>query len=227
MNKKLSIIILSIFLAIIVFSVSTYLQKQLVAYVPTIECLISTGDFDEYTSLSIKDVKKVNMPVEIVANTKIVKDFSEIENLYLRSNLLKGQLLVLDQFDTQENLTVFKSEEGKEKISIKIKTSENGTSYILKKGSIVNVYATINNEYANSEIFSNYEKVSAGTNDFGYSTIKLLSGIKVLGTFDENGEEVENTSERSIDTILVAVLPEEAKIINLIRDLSVFNITEL
>ncbi len=227
MNRKVSIIILAIFLAIIVFSVSTYLQKQLVAYVPTVECLIATDNFLECESLNEPDVKKVNMPIEIVSNTKVVKNYDEIKDLYLKSDLLKGQILVLDQFDTQENLAIFNGEEGKEKISIKVKSPENGTSFILKKGSKVNVYATINNEYANSEIFADNEKVSAGTKDYGYSTIKLLSDIKVLGTFDDNGEEVENTSEKNIDTILVAVLPEEAQIINLIRDLAVFNITEL
>ena len=51
--------------------------------------------------------------------------------------------------------------------------------------------------------------------------------MRVLSTFDENGEEVQNTSEKQIDTILVLVTPEEAQIINLIREVASFNVTEI
>ena len=115
----------------------------------------------------------------------------------------------------------------KKKIAIKIKESENGASFILKKGSLVNVYATINEEYANHGILENKERISVGEEDRGYSTFKLLSESKVLGTFNENGEEIEKSSEKNIDTILLNVTSGDAYLINLVRDIASFNITEL
>lgn len=227
MNKKVSLIILSFVLAIIVFIISTNMQKQLVNYVPTSKCLVAVKDINEYTLVNSEDFKLIDVPVEMIANIRPIKDISEINDMYLKSSIYKGQLAVFDQFATAEELMIFNGEEGKEKVALKIKGPENGVSYVLKKGSVVNVYATISNEYANSKIFENYEKYSAGSEDYGYSTIKILENVKILGSFDENGEEVEKMPERNIDTILISVLPEESYKVNLIRDIATFNITEL
>jgi len=226
-NKKISLIILSFVLAIIVFIISTNMQKQLVNYVPTSKCLVAVKDINEYTLVNSEDFKLIDVPVEMIANIRPIKDISEINDMYLKSSIYKGQLAVFDQFATAEELMIFNGEEGKEKVALKIKGPENGVSYVLKKGSVVNVYATISNEYANSKIFENYEKYSAGSEDYGYSTIKILENVKILGSFDENGEEVEKMPERNIDTILISVLPEESYKVNLIRDIATFNITEL
>ena len=48
MNKKVSILIISIILTIIVFGVSTYMQKQLVDYVPTIRCIVMRNDKEAF-----------------------------------------------------------------------------------------------------------------------------------------------------------------------------------
>lgn len=227
MNKKVSLLILSIILALVVFGISTYLQKKLVNYVPTMKCLVANKDIQEFSMLKEEDFISVDMPIEIIANTRIAQSFNDVKDLYLKSDIYKGQIVLLNQFDTEENLSIIRGEEGKEKIAIKLKSSENGVAYILKKGSNVNVYATISNEYANSEIFANYDKSSAGNEEYGYSTIKILSNVRVLGCFDENGEDVSKMPERNIDTILVSVLPDEAYKINLIREISNFNVTEL
>ena len=55
----------------------------------------------------------------------------------------------------------------------------------------------------------------------------MLSGVKVISTFDENGEEVEKMPDRVIDTVLLSVTNEEAATINLIREIAIFNITEI
>ncbi len=227
MNKKVSLLIVSVILAIVAFTVTTYLQKKAINYVPTIKCFIANKDIDEYSIVSFDDFKAVDMPIEIVSNVRTIKDISEAEGLYLKSKMYKGQILLYEQVDSQDNLKIFNSEEGKEKIAIKVKSSENGASYILKHGSLVNVYATLNNDYVLNGVFKDFEKQMIGDEYSGYSIIKILSQVKVLSTFDENGEEVEDLSERNIDTILVSVTPEEAQFINLIREVATFNITEL
>lgn len=227
MNKKVSILIISIVLAIIVFIISINVQKKLVNYIPTLKCMVVTSDIMQYSQISEEDIKYVEMPIEVIATTKIVQSYDEIKDLYLKDNIYKGQIVLANQLDTRENLKIFDSEIGKEKIAIKIKGSDNGTSYILKKGSNVNIYATINNEYANYGVLKDKDRIIVGEDDRGCSTYKILSGTKVLGTFNENGEEVEETSERNIDTILVNVGSGDAYLINLIRDIASFNITEL
>ena len=227
MNKKVTLLIISIILAIIVFTITTSLQKRLINEIPTIPCLISTTYIPEYTKINKESLKLVNLPVSAVANSKVVMSYDDVSELYLKSELYPGQILLFNQLSSKEELMIFSGEEGKEKISIKIKSSESGVSYILKKGSMINLYATIINEYAVNGIFSNTERIQVGTNDLGYSTIKVLDNVKVLGTFDEFGLETENSSERIIDTILICVTHEEAQKINILKDIATFGITEL
>ena len=227
MNKKVSLLIISIVLAIILFVVSIKIQKKAVNYVPTAKCMIATNDVDEYSILSNEDCKIVNIPIEIIANSRIVSSYESIEGLYLKDKVYKGQILLFDQFDSKENLMIFKGEEGKEKISIKLRNSENVVSYIVKPGSFINLYATLNSDYTQDGAFKDFEKMTIGEDNLGYTIIKLLSNVKVVSTFDENGEEVENSPERAIDTVLLLVTPEEAKQINLIKEIATFNITEI
>ena len=227
MNKKVSLLIVSIILAIAAFIGSTYIQKKAVNYVPTIKCLMAKKDIEEYEKAEEQDFYLVDMPIEIIANSKIAKSFDEIKNLYFKNKIYKGQIVLQNQLDTAANLMIFNGEEGKEKISLKIKNPENGVSYILKPGSLVNVYATLNNDYALNGVFKDVEKQTIGDEFSGYSVLNVLSSVKILSTFNENGEEVEDLNERNIDTILIAVTKEEAFLINLIRDVATFNVTEI
>lgn len=226
MNRKVSILIISVILTVIVFCISTYMQKKLINYIPTMKCMIVSKDIEAYEQINEDSVKYVEMPIEIIANTRTIQDISEVKDLYLKDKIYKGQLLLFEQFDTKENLNIYNAEDGKEKISIKIKSAENGVSYTLRENSIINIYATLRREYINSELFSG-DIVYIGTENDGYCTTKILDSIKVLGSFDINGESVENNMEKNIDTILIAVGEKEAGIINLYRDIATFSVTEL
>ena len=227
MNRKISILIISAILAIVVFIVSVNAQRKLVNYSPTLKCMIVTDDIPQYTQIDEDDIKYVDIPIEIIANSRIVQSYNEIKELYLKDGLYKGQIVLRDQLDTAENLMIYNAEDGKEKIAIRIKESENGASFILKKGSLVNVYATINEEYASHGALEGMDRITVGEEDRGYSTFRILSESKVLGTFNENGDEVEHSSEKNIDTILLNVSSGDAYLINLIRDIASFNVTEL
>ena len=226
MNKKVSLLIVSVVLTIIVFAISTYMQKKLVNYIPTMKCIVVNSDIEAYEKIDKESIEYVDMPIEIIAKTRIIQNFSEIENLYLKDKVYKGQILVFEQFDTKENLMIYNADLGKEKLAIKIKSAENGVSFTIRENSIVNVYATLRNEYIQN-LNTNEDTIMLGTVEDGYSVIKVLDSVKILGTFDVNGENLENTFEKNIDTILVAVSPEEARNINLIREIASFNVTEL
>lgn len=225
MNKKVSILIISIFLTIVVFSISTYMQKQLVDYVPTMKCMIVNNDIEAYNKINEEDIKYVDMPISIISQIRVAKSFDEIQELYLKDKLYKGQVILLEQFDTKENLMIYTADAGKEKVSIKVKSSENGASYTIRQNSVINVYATFRKEYKDRNMFSG-DVIEIGEDD-GYCVVKVLDSIKVLGTFDSNGEKIDDGMEKNIDTVLLAVTPEEALKINLIREIAIFNITEL
>ena len=227
MKNKVNILLISIVLTIIVYGISIYMQKKLVQYVPTVKCLIATDNLEAYSQIDSSQIKEVNMPAEIVGTTRVVKSIDDVNELYLKEKIYSGQILIKNQFDTKENLSIYQADEGKEKVSIKIKSAENGVSYNIKENSRVNVYATIRNEYANGTL-EGLEKQFVGSEDDGYCIVTLLKDVKVLGVFNIDGQPIENIFDlETPDTVLVAVTPEQAKQINLIRDIATFNITAL
>ena len=113
MKNKILILIGTITLATILFVASTIAQRKLIKYEPKIKCLflvddISANELAKEEKFVLKDID-----ISLVANTKIVQDFSKIENLYARDNICKGQLVIEKQFDTKENLKIYEIEEGK------------------------------------------------------------------------------------------------------------------
>lgn len=208
------------------FSISTYTQKKLINYEPKIECLFLREDIKKNQKLEETMFYKDEIDISLVSNMKIIKSFDEIEKLYAKDNIYKGQIAIFNQFDNKENLSIYETENGKERISIKVKSSENGASYILKEGSIINVYVTIRSDIANN-FLNNREKLTIGTLEDGYTVIKILENIPVLEVFDIDGNKIKESDLKIIDTILIPVTKEEAKEINLIRDIAIFNITEI
>ncbi len=224
MKSKINILIITIILTIIIFFISTYMQKKLIKYEATIPCLVLNSDINENELVQSENFKTVKIPISIVSNQRIIQDFEEIEGLYAKDNIKAGQIAMLSQFDSKENLSIFEAEEGKEKISIKIKNAENGMSFQIKENSIVNVYATISTDIA-KDFLIDKERMTIGNEFDGYTVIKILSNIKVLGAFTIDGIEYDKSDGENIDSILISVTPEEAKEINLIRDIATFNIT--
>ena len=224
MKFKINTLIITVILTIIVFGISTYMQKKLINYEATISCLILSEDIYENELVSKDKFKLANIPISVVATQKIVTDFSEIENLYAKDNIKKGQIAVRSQFDTKENLSIYEAEIGKEKISIKVKSAENGVSYKIKENSYINVYATLRNELATNFLIQN-DRLSIGNEEDGYTVIKILNDVKVLGVFNVDGIEINQSEGENIDSVLVSVTEEEAKQINLIREIANFNIT--
>lgn len=224
MKIKINILIVTVILTIIVFSISTYMQKKLINYEATISCLILTEDIFENELVNEEKFKLVDIPISIVANQRIITNFEEIEGLYARDDIKKSQIAIRSQFDTKENLSIYEAEDGKEKVSIKIKSAENGMSFQIKENSLVNVYVTIGNEFA-ANFLNDKERLVIGNEFDGYTVIKLLENIKVLGVFTVDGVDINEADGDNADSILISVTPEEAKTINLLRDIGSFNIT--
>ena len=176
MKNKFNLLGLTAIITIIVFAISTYLQKQIVDYEPTISCLAFKENVEANSKLSEDMFTSVDMPISFLSTTKVVQNFSEIDALYLKDNVYKSQIAVREQFDTKENLYIYEVEPGNEKVSIKIQSAEYGVSYSLKENSFINVYATLKNEYANTFLIDN-ERLTIGDEFDGYTIIKILDSV--------------------------------------------------
>ena len=224
MKNKINILFVTTILTIIVFLVSTNVQKKLINYEAKVSCLVTVADIYQNQKLQ-KDMFEIKeIPISLVTNMAIVTDFSELENLYAKTDICKGQIAFKKQFDSQEKLAIFEVQKGKEKISIKIETPENGLSYAIRKNSLINLYVTIKNSYAEKFLMEN-ERLKIGDDYDGYTVIKLLDSTKVLGTFNIDGLEIESAQDGIIDSIMIAVDSNIAKQISLLRDIGTFNIT--
>lgn len=113
MKIKINILIVTVILTIIVFGISTYMQKKLINYEATVSLLVLAEDISENELATETKFKKVNMPISIVANQRIVTDFTEIEGLYAKDNIKKSQIAIKSQFDTKENLSIYEAEKRK------------------------------------------------------------------------------------------------------------------
>lgn len=227
MKKKLSLLIVTVVMTIILFGISTFVQRKLINYEPRIKCYIAKEDILSHTKISKNMIEEVSVPIGMIVKTNIVQDFSEIEELYSKSDIYSGQIILSRQFDSKESLSIFEFDDDKERIAIKFKNAENAMSYQIKEEMYVNVYVTMRLELANNFLIDK-ERIIIGDSYDGYITIKLLEKTKILGVFDINGVQVSETNIESLpNSIMIAVTPDEAKQINLIRDIATFNITEV
>ena len=131
-----------------------------------------------------------------------------------------------NQFDTIENLSIYEVESGKEKISLKISNPENGLSYAIKPNSKIAIYATFRSDYANNFSVSK-DRLSIGDEYDGYTVVKIIDNVQVLGVFNIDGIEVNSYEDGNIDSIMIPVSPEDAKEINLLREIATFSVTGL
>lgn len=224
MKNKINLLALTAIITIIIFAISTHIQKELIDYDPTVTCLAFKENVEANTKLEKELFINVDVPMSLLSTANLVQDFSEVEGMYLKDRAYKSQIALKEQFDTKENLSIYEVEPGKEKISIKVQSAEYGVSYSIKENSLINVYATLKNEFATT-FLENNERLSLGDEFDGYTIIKLLDKSKVLGVFNSDGIKIEDVDDGNIDTVMVAVTADEAKQINLLREIAVFNIT--
>lgn len=225
-RKKINILVITFVLTIIIFMISMNMQKALIDYEPQINCLILNQDITANQKISKEMFVQKAIPLSIVNTSSVVTNYEQVDGLYARDNILKSQIAMKDQFDTKENLSIYEVENGKEKISIRIASPENGLSYAIKQNSKISLYATFRSDYAKNFSLEK-ERLTIGDEYDGYTVIKLIDSVKVLGVFNIDGIEVDNNEDGNIDSIMIAVTSEDAKEINLIREIATFSVTGL
>ena len=104
-------------------------------------------------------------------------------------DLNSGQILLEDMV-VDKNYYVMPSQD-MELVSIKLASTEDESSYQIKKDSIVNIYYTSKTSQIVG-LLNNRDFESISTNGIdGYSTIKLLENIKIVDVYNKNRRELE------------------------------------
>lgn len=223
--KKINLLIISSISAMILFIILTFIQgkiinneNQQVAYVANVDILKDT-EIDE------NKIKEVNIPSFLINNTTAVDNYEDIKGKYAKYPINKGQIIFKQDVATKEELKIINSAEGLEKISVKIKSSENGVSYQVKPQDRIHLYFT--GKYSViKEAFMKYGiEFSNSENNNSLHTSKIIQDIEVLGIYDELGRSYNSANFSKLDTIVIAVEPKIAELINNLRSQGIFDIT--
>ena len=136
-----------------------------------------------------------------------ITDISILNDKVLNFDICEGQILTNEMLIQKDNY--IKSNEDEELVSIKVKSSEDSSSYKISKNSVVNIYYTGKSDYANEILkeLDNTNIVSGGNP--GYITTEFIKNIKVINVYDKYGNElnsnIQNDNESLIDTIVISV----------------------
>lgn len=223
MKRKIIIMAVSFGLTLIVFLGLVIFEKRLVNYTPKKSNLIALEDIQIGQKLS-KDMF-IEQDVDISLATNGVGNFTEIDGLYAKDNIYKGQIISKREIDTKENLKIIEIPEGLEKIAIKVKSPENGVAYQLKQGDKVNLYFTGRYVIIKDSIVGLEITPVNITDENSMCTVKLLDKSEVLGIFDESGRNIIESDFGKVDSIVFAVDNAKAKVINNLRSQGTFDIT--
>lgn len=223
--KKINLLIISGISAMILFVVLTFVQGKIINNENHQVAYVADADILKDTELNENKIKEVNVPSFLINNTTAIVDYEDIKGKYAKYPINKGQIIFKQDIASKEELKIINSTEGLEKISVKIKSSENGVSYQVKPQDRIHLYFT-GKHSAIKDAFMKYGiEFSNSENNNSLHTSKIIHDIEVLGIYDELGRSYNNANFSKLDTIVIAVEPMIAELINNLRSQGTFDIT--
>lgn len=223
-------LVLSAVLTLVIFVVTTAIQRIFVHYEPTEKVVLAIKDIQPNKMLDTYMFKLVDVPLSMVMNVKAVKKLEEVQNHYSIEPIHKGEILLDQAMASKGEVKIIPIEIGKEKISVKLKAPENAISYQVRTGDVIRLYFT--GRYSElKNIISKREFYMSGEGNTGgedYCTVRLLENVVVLGVFDNSGVALGDYARREkVDTVVFSVGHEDALMINNCKGQGVFDITGL
>lgn len=219
--KRMNILIISGISAVVLFIILTVAQNRLIQTENTQAVFVSNVDVLRDTEIMKSDYSKVYVPASLVINTKAVTNINDLEGKHARDSINKGQIIFKQDIATKDELKLIDVQDGLERIAIKLKAPDNAVSYQVKPKDRIHLYFT----GKQSVIQSNLKKNESEKNDNSIQTLKIIEDTEILGIYDEMGRSYENAEFTKLDTILIAVSPKDAEIINNLRNQGTFDIT--
>ncbi len=223
--KKLDITVISILVAVVLFVVLTFIQNSIINNEPTIEVLIANVDVKPDTELKPEWFDVTDVPLYLTLNNNTLSKIEDINGKYAKEIINKGQILFKQDIGSREELKILTSPEGTEKIAIELKSSQNAVAYQIKPKDRIHLYFSGRYGAIKESIAQfNLEDVYKDNNSM-YTTC-LLNDTEILGIYDETGRSIENDKFSGINTIVIAVESEKAKMINNLRNQGTFDLTK-
>jgi Flp pilus assembly protein CpaB len=231
MARKLTVLILSLVLTIILFNIISLIQSKFINCEPMVKVLVANQNISANRQMDKKMVSERNVPLSLTTGIKVASNFEDIKNLYTQENMFKGELILKEKLASKDQVKVIEIESGKEKVSIKLESPENALSYQMKAGDNVNLYFTGKIDSLKSIGKPVYTAADTTSSDSFYNylgTVKILENIKILAIVDNQGNIIKNNSkDEKPDTIIISVKTDEASLINNLKGQGTFDITGL
>lgn len=228
--RRINMLALSAVLTIIIFVITTAVQKAFVHYEPTTKVVLAIKDIQSNKMLEPYMFKIADVPLSLVMNIKAVKKLEDAQGHYSLEPIHKGEILLEQAIASKGEVKIISVEPGKEKISVRLKAPENAISYQVRTGDNVRLYFTgryseLKNITLKKEFYMSSQNYAGGED---YCTVKLLENAVILGAFDNNGAVLGDYARREkVDTVVFSVDHEDALMINNCKGQGVFDITGL
>ena len=223
--KKINLLVISCISAIILFLILTLIQNRIINQEEVQTVYIANIDVLRDTEIKKDAYKAVLVPTSLVINTDAVVNLEELQGKYAREPINKGQIIFKQDIALKDELKIITTESGLEKIAVKIKSAENAIAYQLKPKDRIHLYFTGKSGVINDAFLKYGIKFDNTKSDNSLQTSKIIENIEILGVYDELGRSYENSAFDKLDTIVIAVEPEVAEMINNLRNQGTFDIT--
>jgi len=207
------------------FLVLTLIQSKIIRHEDMQLVYVSKEDILRDTEITKNNIKEVFVPASLAINTDAVVNIEEFAGKYAKEPINKGQIIFTDDIASREELKIIEGGEGLEKIAVRIKSAENAIAYQVKPKDRVHLYFTGKTAVV-KQAFSRYGiNFDSEKNDNSLQTSKIMDDIEILGIYDEFGRNYDNADFSKPDTVVIAVEPIFAEMINNLRNQGTFDIT--
>ena len=219
MNTKKNIIIL--FIAIIIYIIISIVYQNLTIKNKYIDVYVLNRDVKRGENLNINDLIKMS----VLSDKLHLEEYSfDINNEYVfKDNLYKNQIV-------SDSIVIKKDEyisSNLEIVSIKLDSIDNAASFQIEKGSVVNIFYTSKIQDVSNILGKiNKENIVLGKGNSEIITLKLFENIKILNTYNKEGQIIKNdSSNKLISTISIELTKENAMLVNSLKNKGEFIVT--
>ncbi len=228
MKYKKNIIILLI--AFVIFILLRYIQASVLKTNKQVDIFIVNTYIEKGCKITKDKIRKIKVNYKLIENLEYINNLEELEGYVAKYDLLNGQLLLKGVLQNAEEYIA--SNIQNELISLNVSNAYDFTSYQITKDSLINIYYTGKQEFADKIINNIGSSSAVVSGDNGYISLKLLENIKIKNIYDKYGNIISfndsnKTNELIIDSIVIEVDSNMAVNINNLKKYGEFSITVL
>lgn len=223
--KKINLLIISGISSVILFFALSFIQNKIINKEEMGAVYVSNVDVQRDMAINKNDIKQMYVPIHLIKDTDAIINIKDFDGKYAKEAINKGQIIFKQDIASKEELKIIEYKEGLEKIAVKIKNAENAIAYQIKPKDRIHLYFTGKSNVVEEVFLKNGTEFKESKNDNLLRTAKIIQDIEILGMYDEMGRSFSNDNFTKLDTIVIAVEPSLAEMINNLRTQGTFDIT--